>query len=159
MENNQENTNVACKHRCKIISIVAIVLSVISILLSGFALMKCNRPGHDFRMGNMGYMGNMCDMPCKDFGNWPSFGQRPNMPQGNFGNDFNRGSENFGNRSNNNFNGNGNFNRPHNNQDRNFNGNNNGNFWKGFDFNRPNNNNSSQDNGPTTAPEITPNGQ
>lgn len=153
-------------------STIAIVLSIISILFSTFALIRVNKhPKRDFRM----------ERP---------YNTQSEMPNNYFNNDYSGQSNNF-NAPNNNFSGqNNNFNGPNGNfgdKDKSFSGPNNNQFYsqrppmhngKNFNNKRPrnyqydyknypnNNQNSSShnnspnpstsDNGPKVAPEVSP---
>ena len=144
MENNV-NEKCSGKCNCKILSIIAIVLSVISIIFSSIILVRGNRRPREF------------------FGKHPSEIQGymwENNYGGNHGGNFNNnhgGNRNWNN--NNNF-GNNRGGRFNGNQGGNNNWNNNnfgGNRGNGFN-NRPgqSNNNSTNNGGPTTAPETAP---
>lgn len=173
MENNV-NEKCTGKCKCKILSIVAIALSVISIILSSIALIKANRHPRDF-FGN-----RPCDMQGYMWGNSFDFNQ-PNIApgpgfDGNFGGSHGwNGNNNFGGshrwNGNNNFdrnpgwNGNNNFsgNRSGNNNkfdgNRNWNDNNNFGGNRGGNFNNhpgQSGNGSANNGGPTTAPETAP---
>lgn len=142
-------------------STIAIVLSIISILFSTFALIRVNKhPKRDFRM----------ERP---------YNTQSEMPNNYFNNDYSGQSNNF-NAPNNNFSGqNNNFNGPNGNfddKDKSFSGPNNNQFYSqrppmhnGKNFNnkqpqkpqngrnnKPNIDPNTSNNGPKVAPEVSP---
>ena len=168
MENNENNVNEKCtgKCKCKILSIIAIAVSVVSIIFSSIALVKGNRRPRDF-FGN-----RPCDMQGCMWGNGfdfnqPNYGPGPEFG-GNFGgrhnwNDNNKFGGNRGWNDNNNFGGNHGWNDNNNfggNRGGRFNGNNNFDNNRGGNFNnqpnQSNNNGSTNNGGPTPAPEVAP---
>ena len=139
MENSNEKNGCSCMS--KPLAIIAIVLSVISILFSTFTLITTRgRHRRDFHMqrpynAQSEMRGGCPNNNCYKFGdrqfNMPNnqqFGQMPNMPD-------NQNNFNFPNDNRHQFNGR-NFDKP----------------------NNSNNNNSNQpnNNGPTTAPSVSP---
>ena len=125
MDNNLENERNVFKHKYSYLTIIAIVLSSVSILFSTFALVNTRGPRHEY------HMNQMSERPCQ---------MRDN-------NGFNRPNNSQGQNSR--------FDKPN---SRNWNG-------KGSNNNNPKNENGSspndnsvRENGPTTAPEISPQG-
>ena len=154
----KENVNIKCfaRYIYKNLSIIAIVLSIISIIFSTFAFVNVSkRPGRDFRAERpYDVQANVPD-GCFNGGNFGGpnnsqfYGQKPNkgkqMRNGNRFNGSRQGNNQNGGR---NFNNDSRFNKPNNGQNGNKNnskGNNN--------LNPPS---STSDSGPKVAPEVSP---
>ena len=155
---SKENVNIKCfgRYIYKNLSIIATVLSIISIIFSTFAFVNANkRPVRDFRaerpydiQANVpnGYFngGNFGGPNNSQF-----YGQKPNKGKHmRNGNGFNRNRHDNNQNGERNFNNNSRFNKPSNNQNENKN-----NSKSDNNLNPPSN---TSNNGPKVAPEVSP---